>query len=205
MPAASQPGLDGHHRSQGPCQGLHRGLEMLASMRLCANVPMQHAIQTALGGYQSINELILPGGRLRRQRDKAWELLERDPRRLLRQAQGRSTCSRASDPKCVRHPRRPEDGVRSAAAGEALCWCKAPASTGRHRITSGWCSCPGKRSWKRLSAASPASSRLQAVSKAHEKAPREPFVICRFIRAISCEQGASRHQHPHGDESDAPG
>lgn len=40
-------------------QGYINGLEMLASMRLCANVPMQHAIQTALGGYQSINELIL--------------------------------------------------------------------------------------------------------------------------------------------------
>ncbi|MCV5792398.1 aminotransferase, partial [Escherichia coli] len=51
----------------------------LASMRLCANVPMQHAIQTALGGYQSINELILPGGRLRKQRDKAWELLNEIP------------------------------------------------------------------------------------------------------------------------------
>ncbi len=55
--------------------GYIAGLEMLSSMRLCANVPMQHAIQTALGGYQSINELILPGGRLLEQRDKAWELL----------------------------------------------------------------------------------------------------------------------------------
>ena len=44
-------------------KGYIEGLEMLSSMRLCANVPMQHAIQTALGGYQSINELILPGGR----------------------------------------------------------------------------------------------------------------------------------------------
>ena len=52
---------------------------MLASMRLCANVPMQFAIQTALGGYQSINELILPGGRLRKQRDLAWELLNNIP------------------------------------------------------------------------------------------------------------------------------
>ncbi|NRA55168.1 MAG: pyridoxal phosphate-dependent aminotransferase [Gammaproteobacteria bacterium] len=51
------------------------GLNMLASMRLCANVPCQHAIQTALGGYQSINELILPGGRLLEQRDAAWEAL----------------------------------------------------------------------------------------------------------------------------------
>ena len=52
---------------------------MLASMRLCANVPMQHAIQTALGGYQSINELILPGGRLLEQRDRAWELINQIP------------------------------------------------------------------------------------------------------------------------------
>ncbi|CZF80110.1 Aspartate aminotransferase [Grimontia indica] len=60
-------------------KGYIAGLEMLASMRLCANVPMQHAIQTALGGYQSINELILPGGRLLEQRDKAWELLNQIP------------------------------------------------------------------------------------------------------------------------------
>ncbi len=45
-------------------KGYIEGLEMLASMRLCANVPAQHAIQTALGGYQSISEFILPGGRL---------------------------------------------------------------------------------------------------------------------------------------------
>ena len=64
---------------KGRAKGYIEGLEMLASMRLCANVPMQHAIQTALGGYQSINELILPGGRLRRQRDKAWELLNEIP------------------------------------------------------------------------------------------------------------------------------
>ncbi|TCP94683.1 alanine-synthesizing transaminase [Cricetibacter osteomyelitidis] len=56
-------------------QGYIEGLDMIASMRLCANVPMQHAIQTALGGYQSINDLILPGGRLLEQRNKAYELL----------------------------------------------------------------------------------------------------------------------------------
>jgi alanine-synthesizing transaminase len=48
-------------------------------MRLCSNVPMQHAIQTALGGYQSINELILPGGRLLEQRDLAWKMLNDIP------------------------------------------------------------------------------------------------------------------------------
>lgn len=51
------------------------GLTMLASMRLCANVPAQFGIQTALGGYQSINDLVLPAGRLMRQRDLAWQLL----------------------------------------------------------------------------------------------------------------------------------
>ncbi len=51
------------------------GLNMLASMRLCANVPGQFAIQTALGGYQSINDLVAPGGRLTRQRDLAHKLL----------------------------------------------------------------------------------------------------------------------------------
>ncbi len=51
------------------------GLNMLASMRLCANVPGQFAIQTALGGYQSINDLVGPGGRLLRQRDLAHKLL----------------------------------------------------------------------------------------------------------------------------------
>ncbi len=55
------------------------GLNMLASMRLCANVPGQYAIQTALGGYQSIHDLVAPGGRLARQRDLAWELLSAIP------------------------------------------------------------------------------------------------------------------------------
>jgi alanine-synthesizing transaminase len=55
------------------------GLNMLASMRLCANAPGQFAIQTALGGYQSINDLVAPGGRLLRQRDLAYQLLTEIP------------------------------------------------------------------------------------------------------------------------------
>ena len=55
------------------------GLNMLSNMRLCANVPGQYAIQTALGGYQSINELVGEGGRLRRQRDLAYELITAIP------------------------------------------------------------------------------------------------------------------------------
>ncbi len=55
------------------------GLNMLASMRLCANVPGQLAIQTALGGYQSIEDLVAPEGRLCKQRDIAYELLNAIP------------------------------------------------------------------------------------------------------------------------------
>ena len=55
------------------------GLNMLCSMRLCANVPGQYAIQTALGGYQSINDLVAEGGRLARQRDLAWKLITAIP------------------------------------------------------------------------------------------------------------------------------
>ena len=52
---------------------------MLSNMRLCANVPGQWAIQTALGGYQSINDLVCEGGRLRKQRDLAYELITAIP------------------------------------------------------------------------------------------------------------------------------
>lgn len=63
------------HRAKGYIEGL----DMLASMRLCANVPAMYAVQTALGGYQSINELIIPGGRLRDQRDAAMKALTAVP------------------------------------------------------------------------------------------------------------------------------
>jgi alanine-synthesizing transaminase len=55
------------------------GLNMLANMRLCPNVPSQYAIATALGGRQSINDLLLPGGRLLEQRNRAYELLTAIP------------------------------------------------------------------------------------------------------------------------------
>jgi alanine-synthesizing transaminase len=62
-----------------PAKDYIEGLDMLSSMRLCANVPGQWAIQTALGGYQTINDLICEGGRLRRQRDVAYELMTKIP------------------------------------------------------------------------------------------------------------------------------
>jgi alanine-synthesizing transaminase len=55
------------------------GIGLLANMRLCPNVPAQHAIQVALGGHQSIDDLVLPGGRLLEQRDLAWQKLNEIP------------------------------------------------------------------------------------------------------------------------------
>ena len=62
-----------------PAEDYIEGLNMLSNMRLCANVPGQWAIQTALGGYQSINDLVGEGGRLRKQRDLAYELITAIP------------------------------------------------------------------------------------------------------------------------------
>jgi alanine-synthesizing transaminase len=62
-----------------PARDYIEGLNMLSSMRLCANVPGQWAIQTALGGYQSIKDLVKEGGRLRRQRDLAHQLITAIP------------------------------------------------------------------------------------------------------------------------------
>ncbi|HCR46771.1 MAG TPA: aminotransferase, partial [Marinobacter hydrocarbonoclasticus] len=58
---------------------LIEGIDMLSNMRLCANVPAQLAIQTSLGGYQSINDLVAPGGRLYEQRETAWRMLNDIP------------------------------------------------------------------------------------------------------------------------------
>ena len=65
--------------AKGRASDYVQGLNMLASMRLCSNTPGQLAIQTALGGYQSIDDLVAPGGRLCRQRDRAYELLTQIP------------------------------------------------------------------------------------------------------------------------------
>ena len=62
-----------------PARDYIEGLNMLSNMRLCANVPGQWAIQTALGGHQSINELVCEGGRLRKQRDLAHQLITQIP------------------------------------------------------------------------------------------------------------------------------
>ncbi len=80
-------------------QSYIEGMNILANMRLCANVPAQHAIATALGGYQSINELILPGGRLHEQRNRRLGAAQQDPRGECHPARrARSTCSHGWTP-----------------------------------------------------------------------------------------------------------
>ncbi|MDA3901696.1 MAG: pyridoxal phosphate-dependent aminotransferase [Spirochaetes bacterium] len=68
--------LSGHKSN---AQDFIDGLDILASMRLCSNVPSQYSIQTALGGYQSINDLIVPSGRLGKQRELCYDLLTSIP------------------------------------------------------------------------------------------------------------------------------
>lgn len=75
------------------------GLDMLASMRLCANVPAQYAIQTALGGYQSIDDLVVPTGRLCKQRDLAHDLLTSIPGVSCRKPQAAMYLFPRLDPK----------------------------------------------------------------------------------------------------------
>ncbi|CAM5381139.1 Histidinol-phosphate aminotransferase [Streptomyces glaucescens] len=95
------------------------GLTMLASnLRPCANVPAQYAIQAALGGRQSIADLTAPGGRLREQRDVAWEKLNEIPWRVLREAQGRALRLPPPRPQGPSDPRRREVRPRPAAARE---------------------------------------------------------------------------------------
>jgi alanine-synthesizing transaminase len=74
------------------------GLTLLANMRLCPNVPSQHAIQTALGGHQSIQDLILPGGRLLEQRDLAWQMLNDLPGVSCTKPKGALYCFPRLDP-----------------------------------------------------------------------------------------------------------
>ena len=74
------------------------GLEILANMRLCPNVPAQHAIQAALGGHQTINDLVLPGGRLHEQRDAIWEALVAIPGVSCVKPQGALYCFPRLDP-----------------------------------------------------------------------------------------------------------
>ena len=94
------------------------GLTILANMRLCANMPSQHAVATALGGRQSINDLVLPGGRILEQRDVAYDLLTQIPGRHLREAEGGAVSLPAARPQGLQDQGRPADGPRPAAGRE---------------------------------------------------------------------------------------
>ena len=94
------------------------GLNMLASMRLCSNVPGQYAIQTALGGYQSINDLVAPGGRLARQRDLAHDLLTSIPGVTCVKPKAALYLFPRLDPKLLSDRRRPAVHPRPAGGGE---------------------------------------------------------------------------------------
>jgi alanine-synthesizing transaminase len=83
---------------RGRADDFLEGLTLLSNMRMCANVPAQYAIQTALGGHQSINELILPGGRLSEQRNAAHELLSAIPGVSCVKPQGAFYCFPRLDP-----------------------------------------------------------------------------------------------------------
>ena len=124
------------------------GISLLANMRLCANVPAQHAIQTALGGYQSINDLILPGGRLLEQRNKAYDMLNAIPGVSTQQARVHSTFSRNLTPRSTTSAT-----TRSSSwtcSGNKRSWCPmAGRSTGSARTTSAWSPCPTSRTSKR--------------------------------------------------------
>ena len=82
--------LDGPVRQQAHCtKDYIEGLNMLSNMRMCSNVPAQSVVQTALGGHQSVNDYIVPGGRVYDQRDLRLRHAQPDPRHHRRQAQGR--------------------------------------------------------------------------------------------------------------------
>ena len=118
-----------------------RASNMLASMRLCANVPGQYAIQTALGGYQSINDLVAPGGRLCRQRDLAYELLTAIPGRHLRQAEGGAVHVPAARPEDLPDRGRPAVRLRAARRAEGADRAGHRLQLGRGPTTSASCSC----------------------------------------------------------------
>ena len=113
------------------------GLTLLSNMRMCANVPAQHAIQTALGGYQSVNELIGPGGRFHEQSKLAAQAAQRDPRRLVRRAARRALLLPAAGPRGLRDRERRGRSSSTCCGPRRSSSPTAPASTGSSPTTSG--------------------------------------------------------------------
>ena len=120
------------------------GLNMLANMRMCSNVPAQSVVQTALGGHQSVNDYIVPGGRVHDQRDLVYDMLNQIPRHHRLKAEGpRSTSSRRST-------QNASTSTRTSSSRSTCCMTStsssatAARSTGIAPTTSAWCTC---RAW----------------------------------------------------------
>lgn len=126
--------LDDHIGRQRGAADYLEGLNMLASMRLCANVPGQLGIQTALGGYQSINELVQPGGYCAPARSGLGDDHQHSGRERYKPRAALYLFPRL-DPQM--YPIE-DDHVSSCSCWNAsgCCWCRAPASTGRSTTTS---------------------------------------------------------------------
>ena len=107
-------------------------------MRMCANVPAQHAIQTALGGYQSVEELIVPGGRFYEQSMLADRLLNEIPGVTSVRPRGALYCFPRLDPEVYADRRRRGLRDRAAARQEDPGHPRHRASTGPSPTTSGW-------------------------------------------------------------------
>ena len=126
-------------------------------MRMCANVPAQHAIQTALGGYQSIEELIVPGGRFYEQSMLADRLLNEIPGVTSVKPRGALYCFPRLDPAV--YAIEDDESSSSTCCAPRRSWSPtAPASTGPSPTTSGWSRCPTSPCSRRRSAGSPTSS-----------------------------------------------
>lgn len=133
-------GLAGAVREKSHALDYIEGLDILASMRLCANVLAQYAIQTALGGYQSINDLVLPTGRLGKQRDVAWQLLTAIPGVSCVKPRAALYLFRALIPGFIPSPMI-SILCWNCSWKRRCCWCKAVVSTGLSQIICGWCFC----------------------------------------------------------------
>lgn len=175
-------GLTGDNRRRA--KDYFEGLGILASMRLCPNVPGQYAIQTALGGYQSINDLIMPSGRLYKQRELAYDMLTAIPGVTCVKPEAALYMFPRLDPKCTRS-KTTSNSSWNCCWPSGCCWCRAAALTGSRRTTSGSCSCRMSMTWRIRSTGSPASSTAienvirsdAAATQPARNRPRHPFPL----------------------------
>ena len=137
------------------------GLTLVANMRMCANVPAQHAIQTALGGYQSVQELVVPGGRFYEQSKLASRLLNEIPGVSNVEPMGALYCFPRLDPEV--YPIEDDEAfVIDLLRAKKLLVTHGTGFNWPRPTTSGWSRCPTLTCSRRRSAGSPSSSRPAA-------------------------------------------